>query len=188
MAGNSLDADDEENSGKGNVGLDGSSTFSSAFLPNAAQLAEAVSKRKTKVVKYGYDRSQFHPEPMQHLDTFIADIASSVPVSIMPGVSDIANVTLPQQPIHPALFPESRKLAKSSSGPIFESVTNPHWWELATDSQFPVTIFGSSGQPINDMYKYLPGEDIDRLDLLNQTLRWQHAAPTAPDTLSAYPF
>lgn len=176
IAGNSLDADDEDAA----EGAD--DALSSAFLPNAVQLAQA-KKKKVKEVKYGYDRSQFHPEPMQHLDSFVAEIASSVPVAIMPGETDLANMTMPQQPIHPALFQEARKL--NHDQPVFESVTNPSWFEFGKD---PVVVFGSSGQPINDMYKYLPEEDVDRLDLLSQTLRWQHSVPTAPDTLSAYSF
>ncbi len=30
--------------------------------------------------------------------------------------------------------------------------------------------------------------DGDRLDMLEQTLQWRHMAPTAPDTLTCYPF
>lgn len=187
IAGNSLDADDEANSGTGESAADGGASFSEALLPNAVQLAQVGTKKKPKTVKYGYDKSQFHPEPMQHLDSFVADIACSVPVSIMPGATDLANVTVPQQPIHPALFQQARKLNNASDKPVFESVTNPNWWQLEVEST-PITVFGSSGQPIDDMCKYLPDEDVDRLDLLNQTLRWQHAAPTAPDTLAAYSY
>ena len=42
-------------------------------------------------------------------------------------------------------------------------------------------FLGSSGQPINDIYKYSKMED--RLDMLEKTLVWGHMAPTAPDTL-----
>lgn len=180
VAGNSLDANDEEETAQV------SSSISTAFLPSAAQLTEAGQKKKKAAeTKYGYDSSQFHPEPMQHLDSFLADIVSSVPVTIMPGDSDLANATLPQQPIHHSLFPECNKLLKEASEcPAFETVTNPHWMTLASG----MTVLGTAGQPTNDMYKYLPETDVDRLDLLNQTLRWQHVAPTAPDTLAAYSF
>lgn len=182
FAGNSLDADDEETTAHTDPAI------SQAFLPSAAQLVEVGHKNKKKSsteIKYGYDSSQFHPEPMQHLDMFLADIVSSVPVTIMPGNTDLANITLPQQSIHHSLFPECNKLLNTNSDcPAFETVTNPHWMTLASG----VTILGTAGQPINDMYKYLPETDVDRLDLLNQTLRWQHVAPTAPDTLAAYSF
>lgn len=188
IAGNSLDVDDENASGNSAVAADGGASFTSALLPSAVQLAQAP-KKKSKPVKYGYDRSKFHPEPMQHLDQFVADIVTTVPVSVMPGTTDLANVSLPQQPIHPALFQKSRRLNSGSEKPVFESMSNPSWWELRSPStEGAVSVFGSSGQPIDDMYKYLPDEDVDRLDLLNQTLRWQHAAPTAPDTLTAYSF
>ncbi|KAF5098181.1 hypothetical protein D0Z00_002129 [Geotrichum galactomycetum] len=182
VAGNSLNANDEEETAQV------SSSISTAFLPSAAQLSEAGhhnKKKKAVETKYGYDSSQFHPEPMHHLDSFLAEVVSSVPVTIMPGDTDLANITMPQQPIHHSLFPECNKLLNTESEcPAFETVTNPHWMTLASG----MTVLGTAGQPINDMYKYLPETEIDRLDLLNQTLRWQHVAPTAPDTLAAYSF
>ena len=42
-------------------------------------------------------------------------------------------------------------------------------------------FLGSSGQPVNDIYKFSKLDD--RLDILEKTLNWCHLAPTAPDTL-----
>ncbi len=42
-------------------------------------------------------------------------------------------------------------------------------------------LLGTSGQTIDDMYKYVEGED--RLGLAKKTLTWRHIAPSAPDTL-----
>lgn len=44
----------------------------------------------------------------------------------------------------------------------------------------------TSGQPLDDMLKYI--DSIDRLGLAVQTLEWRHIAPTAPDTLWCYPY
>ena len=42
-------------------------------------------------------------------------------------------------------------------------------------------FLGSSGQPVNDIYKF---SKLDNpLDILEKTLTWCHMAPTAPDTL-----
>ena len=39
----------------------------------------------------------------------------------------------------------------------------------------------TSGQPLDDLYRFTQTED--RLELLEQTLQWRHLAPGAPDTL-----
>ncbi|CAG8770950.1 10224_t:CDS:2, partial [Acaulospora morrowiae] len=60
-------------------------------------------------------------------------------------------------------------------------VTNPYWCELDG-----VVFLGTSGQTIDDIYKYVNSED--RLKFAERTLHWRHIAPTAPDTLWCYPF
>lgn len=44
-------------------------------------------------------------------------------------------------------------------------------------------FFGTSGQNLDDIYKYLESED--RLGMTVNMLKWGHIAPTAPDTLCA---
>lgn len=41
----------------------------------------------------------------------------------------------------------------------------------------------TSGQPVLDMYKYLPTPPSSLVSIAASTLRWRHVAPTAPDTL-----
>ncbi|KAG0261372.1 hypothetical protein DFQ27_002992 [Actinomortierella ambigua] len=125
--------------------------------------------------KFGYDRTAFDAQPTRILDSVLQELSTSVHVDIMPGESDPCNVTLPQQPIHPALFPASRQLSS------FQSVTNPYWCNVDG-----VTILSSSGQNVDDIYKYVKSED--RLEMAKLTLQWRHIAPTAPDTLWCYPF
>lgn len=48
-------------------------------------------------------------------------------------------------------------------------------------------IAGSSGQPIMDIMKVNGLADVSPLIWLEHTLLWQHYAPTAPDTVPAYP-
>lgn len=43
------------------------------------------------------------------------------------------------------------------------------------------SFFGTSGQTIDDIFKYLDGDD--RVGVAEQTLEWSHIAPTCPDTL-----
>lgn len=60
-------------------------------------------------------------------------------------------------------------------------MTNPH--EFQVDG---LTFLGTSGQNVEDIYKYSTRED--RLKILEAVLDWGHLVPTAPDTLGSYPF
>ncbi|KAF9578074.1 hypothetical protein BGW38_006335, partial [Lunasporangiospora selenospora] len=128
-----------------------------------------------KIKKYGYDRSSFVTEPTKILDGFLQDVCSSVSVDIMAGESDPSSATMPQQAIHHALLPKARQFS------TFRCVTNPYWSSIDG-----TTLLGTSGQTVDDIYKYVKSED--RLDMAVQTLKWRHVAPTAPDTLWCYPF
>ncbi|POS82767.1 hypothetical protein EPUL_004456 [Erysiphe pulchra] len=138
--------------------------------------------------KYGYDSSAYNPTPIAHLDNFLSCILPSIPVTLIPGATDPANVSLPQQPLHSALFPQSRVYGASSlsernpkNPSWFDTVTNP--WDCELEGW---KFLGTGGQNVDDIFKYL--EDGDRLEVLEALCRWRCCAPTAPDTLSCYPF
>ena len=138
---------------------------------------EVLGKKAAR--KYGYDSSVYNPAPTAHLDSFIATLLPSIPVTLIPGESDPANVSMPQQPIHPAMLPHSRAYAAmpgSNEVGWFDSATNP--WQGDVDGW---RLMGTGGQPINDVFKYVEGDD--RLDMMENLLRWRCMAPTAPDTL-----
>lgn len=59
-------------------------------------------------------------------------------------------------------------------------MTNPHEFEVDG-----ISFLGTSGQNIDDIYKYSVEEN--RLTLLHKVLEWGHLVPTAPDTLTCYP-
>lgn len=142
---------------------------------------ELTDKKTSK--KYGYDSSNYNPAPTARLDDFLATLLPSMPITLLPGESDPANVSLPQQPIHPAMFPHSRAYTPmpGSVGPgWFDSVTNP--WEGDVDGW---RMMGNGGQPIDDVFKYVEGDD--RLEMMENLLRWRCGAPTAPDTLCKHP-
>lgn len=155
----------------------GNSLDESAPLPSSDELS---GKKAGK--KYGYDSSAYNPAPTIHLDIFLSTLLPSIPITLLPGDSDPANVSLPQQPIHPALFPQSRAYAAtpgSEEPGWFDSVTNP--WEGDVDGW---RLMGTGGQPVDDVYKYVDGDE--RLDMMESMLRWRCGAPTAPDTLCMY--
>ncbi|KAL8714663.1 MAG: hypothetical protein Q9220_001612 [cf. Caloplaca sp. 1 TL-2023] len=152
-------------------------------LSEGTPLASREEDKKASK-KYGYDSSAYNPAPTAHFDDFLATLLPSIPVTLIPGESDPANVSMPQQPIHPAMFPHSRNYAAmpgSLEPGWFDSVTNP--WEGDVDGW---RMMGTGGQPIDDVFKYVEGDE--RLEMMESLLRWRCGAPTAPDTLWCYPF
>ncbi|KAL5983236.1 DNA polymerase delta subunit 2 [Asimina triloba] len=109
-------------------------------------------------------------EPIKELDISLMQLATAMPVDIMPGPCDPANFSLPQQPLHRCLFPGA------SVYNTFISSTNPHLFDLDD-----VRFLGTSGQNIDDLEKYSDAKE--KLDFVERTLRWRHMAPTAPNTL-----
>lgn len=110
-----------------------------------------------------------------------------MPVHILPGASDPANVILPQQPFPPAMFGDAARYS------TFSCETNPTYLTMTAEAgtpnpKFKRTLLVNSGQPVNDMFKYLPTPPNTRLSMLENTLLWRHMAPTAPDTLWCHPF
>ena len=162
----------------------GDSLSNSAPLPARDELA--TSKKASK--KYGYDSSTYNPGPTTHFDNLLARILPTLPVTLIPGASDPANVSIPQQPIHTAMFPHSRAYAavppidgKGTSTSWFDTTTNP--WSGDVQG-WRMLVMG--GQPVDDVFKYIPGDD--RLEIMERMLRWRCCAPTAPDTLCILPF
>ncbi|KAI8364675.1 phosphatidylserine decarboxylase-domain-containing protein, partial [Radiomyces spectabilis] len=109
------------------------------------------------------------------LDDLLDELCATVDVDLMPGAQDPINHHLPQQPMRSALF------TKTHQSNTFHTVTNPYWFTVDG-----VTFLGTSGQNIDDIFKYV--DTPDRLSMAEQTLFWRHIAPSAPDTLWCYPF
>lgn len=65
----------------------------------------------------------------------------------------------------------------------FYATTNPWIGKIGNR-----IIAGSSGQPIEDIMRFAGLIESTPLDWLEKTLTWRHFAPTAPDTLAAYPY
>ena len=148
---------------------------------NKPYVAEEGAEKKV-VKKYGYDSSSYNAEPFQLLDSFLSEVLQSIPITFVPGVSDPANVSFPQQPVHPAMFSKARAYtaAPGSDQPgWFDSATNP--WEGEVEGW---RFLGSGGQNVEDMAKYIDSDD--RLGMMEAMCRWRCSAPTAPDTLCEF--
>lgn len=155
----------------------------SVTAPSSSTDGKSKPKRNQK--KYGYDAASYNPAPVNILDDFLASLLESMPVTLLPGEADPANASLPQQKIHPAMFPQSRAYSappgEEKEAGWFDAVTNP--WEGEVEGW---RVLATGGQNVDDVYKYLDSER--RVDMMENLLRWRCVAPTAPDTLWSYPF
>ncbi|KAI6653642.1 DNA polymerase delta subunit 2 [Oopsacas minuta] len=130
-----------------------------------------------KYVRIGKDRNQTVStlESVSTADSYLSRMVTSLQVTLMPGTNEPGNITLPQQPLYEPMFP------KSISYSTLNMVTNPN--SMSIDGR---TLLGTSGQNIDNIYKFCTTED--RMAILESTLKWGHMAPTAPETLSCYPY
>lgn len=62
--------------------------------------------------------------PTSNLDDFLVDIASSMHVHLLPGEKDPTSLALPQQPMHPSLFPKASRFTS------LHRETNPAWFGI----------------------------------------------------------
>ncbi|KAI0933900.1 hypothetical protein AcW1_005592 [Taiwanofungus camphoratus] len=164
-----------------------------------------IEEVERKPRRYGHDTTHFSPHPTLTLSAHLLDIARAMPIHILPGPSDPSGTIIPQQPFPRAMF---RGASAFSS---FSCETNPTYIHLgvpsssepsksdsakgkqkasaSTSKQSPHrTFLVSSGQTLDDMFKYLPTPPATRLSIAESTLRWRHIAPTAPDTLWCHPY
>ncbi|WVR04983.1 hypothetical protein IAU60_001995 [Kwoniella sp. DSM 27419] len=130
-----------------------------------------------KITRFNSVKKPLFPNhPTKTLTALLQDLlASSLPINMIPGPSDPAGATLPQQPLPRVMFGGKGK----TEG--LECETNPAWMEVGGRS-----FLGTGGQTLDDIFKYLPSSS--RLAMAERTLEWRHIAPTAPDTLWIYPF
>ena len=99
----------------------------------------------------------------------------SVDVDVMPGAADFSSGFMPQQPTNSVMFP------KVGTNKNLNLVTNPHHFH-SQDLEFIVT----SGNNLEDIRRT---SNIEcPLECLERLLNIRHLAPTAPDTLRAFPF
>ena len=56
----------------------------------------------------------------RQLDDLLVQVASSLPMDLMPGPFDLATCVLPQQSLHRLMFHQAGRL------PTLQSVTNPY--------------------------------------------------------------
>lgn len=154
----------------------GAATISRVLLAGNLLSHSTQDKDGSTKAKYLTKKSQAGSvDAIRLLDEMLLQLVASVPVDVMPGQYDPTNYTLPQQPLHRCMFP------LSSVYPTLQLASNP--FQANIDG---VRFLGTSGQNVCDMQRYSSMDS--HLEILEETLRLRHLAPTAPDTLGCYPF
>lgn len=154
---------------------------------NADTISDAPNGNARKInKKYGYDSSAYNPAPTAHFDSFLSTLLPSIPVTLIPGATDPANISMPQQPIHSAMFPSARAY---EAGPATEGEPTQHgWFDPVTNPWAGEVegwkVLGTGGQNVDDVFKYVETEK--RINIMEAMCRWRCCAPTAPDTLCEY--
>lgn len=129
--------------------------------------------------------SHFRAESLRLFNTWLSGVVALVPVSLMPGPEDPAEICLPQQPLHRSLLGQNARYTGNSAEDPVQSITNPVWLELDNG----LRILGTAGQNVSDIKKYYSSDlNVSSSEIMAKTLLWQHIAPTAPDTLYCYPY
>uniref|UniRef100_A0A1B6EDL9 DNA polymerase delta subunit 2 n=1 Tax=Clastoptera arizonana TaxID=38151 RepID=A0A1B6EDL9_9HEMI len=133
-------------------------------------------KKDAKVAKTAsIDNSSDIKSVADFFDDILFQLLQFLDIDLMAGEFDPTNHILPQRPLHYCMFP------KASNFENLNGVSNPYSCNI--DGRI---VTGSSGQPIDDIYRY--SNLSDPIEVLKKTLEWGHLAPTAPDTLLCYPF
>ncbi|GJE86843.1 DNA polymerase subunit delta-2 [Phanerochaete sordida] len=170
-----------------------------SLAPAVAEIQEPEKKPRR-----GQEAPTFSTHPLRVLSTHLTDIAHSIPIHLLPGATDPSGTIIPQQSLPRAMFGTAASYAS------FSCETNPAYIRVgafedastsskangkassskpkSSSSTPPRTLLVHSGQPLDDMFRYLPSPPATRLALVEATLRWRHIAPTAPDTLWCHPF
>ena len=80
-----------------------------SIMPIQNLRAEMDLKNFVTTNNYGSKNiSKYNVESFKKLDEFLTDILVSLPVAVMPGKNDPAEICLPQQPLHRSLFKTTR--------------------------------------------------------------------------------
>lgn len=137
----------------------------------AATDSAELKKRQARPVKSYADSIQ----ATSLMDDFFAQLSKTVDVDLMPGHTDPSSHLMPQQPIHPCMFP------KSSMFPTFSCTTNPHN-AIYGDAE----VLATSGQNV-DVIKKFSGIS-DPIEIMKCHLQWGNTAPSAPDNLFGVPY
>lgn len=152
-----------------------------------APIEEKVDEDFFTTNNYGSKNiSRYNTESLKNLNDFINDLLPSIPIALMPGNNDPAEICLPQQPLHRSVYQSNKQYV---GGRSLHNLTNPAWLEMKDTG---LRMLGTSGQNVDDILRYLTPETLRDpeviLTVMESNIKWQNIIPTAPDTVYCYPF
>lgn len=112
---------------------------------------------------------------LEEVDATLVELASKVPVDVVPGRNEPTNLSFPQKAMLPHLFPRAQGCSD------LRLAGNPYEREVGG-----MRILGHAGQPVDDILRC--SSMSQPIHALSLTLEAMHLAPTAPDTLATQPF
>ena len=95
---------------------------------------------------------------LEEFGKFLGNTLQSISIALMPGAGDPSDRSLPQQPLHKALFKEAlRPYFDKMNNEILNLVTNPYQFNING-----IELLAIAGQNINDIHKYvISSQDLD---------------------------
>lgn len=131
-------------------------------------LKEELNKTLTDIMLANYE----------NLDKYLFNVASFVPIDIMPGPDDFSTAYFPDSEISPIMFPTLKKLINKK---VVKLAQNPYVCDINGTS-----FIGTAGNNIQIMKKYcLNGNGIKGMD---KTLQWGNLSPCCPDSVCGFPY
>ena len=140
--------------------------------------------------------------PMRELDLFLGELcAGGIPVDYIPGLHDPTNANWPQKPLHSCLLPNAECFVN-----MLSRCPNPYEAKMGGKC-----FLGSDGLNISDLRRFITKKitsemedevddegntieptaetvEMTPLEALECSLKFNHMAPTGPDSLPTFPF
>ena len=121
-------------------------------------------------------------QTLYDLDSCLTQVAQSVHTTIVPGESDPTTFLWPQRPIHPCVLPRASALNS------LWCTSNPAWIpHISADDKHSTRcdILATDGRNVSDVKRF---SALTGLEVMEMMMKWRIIAPTAPDTIGAFPF
>lgn len=151
--------------------------------------------------------------PIRELDLFLGEMcAGGIPVDYIPGLHDPTNANWPQKPLHASLLPNAvsfvnmlsrapnpyearigNKTFLGSDGynvyDLLKFVSKRHVGHVAGDENESMNVsLKSQSQQNQELEGDTTLKEMSSLEALELTFKYNHMAPTGPDSLPTFPF
>ncbi|KAL7712090.1 DNA polymerase delta small subunit [Entamoeba marina] len=119
------------------------------------------------------------PENLVTYDSFLSNIANTVPITLIPSHGDAVNAVAPYQPLHPSLVP------CASSTSTVSMCSSPGEVHFGKDNQILKTLF----LPIEfiEHFKMFAEVEGGSISVVEKLMEFGHLCPNTPFTFPCFP-